>query len=261
MSAAINPKGARKPSTTSNPVTWTQTYLGSTVGQKILVALTGAGLVTFVVFHMIGNLKMFSGRDGINAYASFLKHDLGALIWIARGGLLTIFILHLMLAIRLKLKSVGARPIGYVNQKSAQASAASKTMIYTGLVVGLFTLFHLAHFTFAWVHEADLGNGQHVNYMELKDEKGRHDVYSMVVAGFRTPWISVTYLLAQLMLFVHLSHGIASVLQTLGLVGKRFSPAAKLLALSVAGALFVGNTAIVLAIWTGKIAPVVASVK
>ena len=68
--------------------------LDSSVGAKIIVALTGIGLVTFVVFHMIGNLKVFSGPDAINGYAYFLKHDLGALIWIARAGLLTIFVLH-----------------------------------------------------------------------------------------------------------------------------------------------------------------------
>lgn len=78
--SAINPKGTRQNIATSNPLTWVCEYLCSSVGQKILVAITGASLVTFVVFHMIGNLKMFSGPESINKYAYFLKHDLGLLI-------------------------------------------------------------------------------------------------------------------------------------------------------------------------------------
>jgi succinate dehydrogenase / fumarate reductase cytochrome b subunit len=234
----------------SNPLAWAETYLGSTVGQKILVALTGLGLVTFVVFHMIGNLKMFSGRESINAYAYFLKHELGALIWIARAGLLGIFLLHFTITIRLKLKSGAARPIGYVRQKTAQASPASTSMIYTGLVVGAFTVFHLAHYTFAWVHQVELPNGQTTNYLNLTDEKGHHDVYQMMIVGFQTWWIAAIYLVAQLLLFVHLSHGIASSLQTLGLVGKRFATAAKALGYAVAGTVFLGNAAIIFAVWT-----------
>jgi len=251
--AAIHPKGGRKPGKTACPSSWAKTYLGSSVGQKILVALTGAGLVTFVVFHMIGNLKMFSGRESINAYGHFLKHDLGALIWIARAGLLGIFVLHLSIALRLKAISSAARPIGYIKQTSAQATPASRSMLYTGIVIGLFTLFHLAHYTFAWVHEVDLGGGKFVNYLELKDSKGHHDVYSMVIAGFSTPWISALYLIAQLALFVHLSHGIFSAIQTLGLFGKQFAPIAKVLAYAIGGVLFLGNAAIVVAVWTGYV--------
>jgi succinate dehydrogenase / fumarate reductase cytochrome b subunit len=249
--SAINPKGPRVYGPGSSPISWAETYLGSSVGQKILTALTGLGLATFVIFHMIGNLKIFSGRESINHYAHFLKHDLGALIWIARGGLLAIFLTHLAVTIRLKLKAVAARPIPYAVQKSAQASVAARSMISTGLVIGAFTVFHLAHFTFAWVHEADLGQGVRSNYLALKDSNGQHDVYSMVVAGFTTPWIAVLYLVAQVAIAVHLSHGIKSSLQTLGLVGRRFTLVAQGLALSVGGVIFLGNVAIVIGVWSG----------
>ncbi len=109
---------------------------------------------------MIGNLKVFSGPDAINGYAYFLKHDLGVLIWIARAGLLAIFVLHLSLAIRLKLRSTAARPVPYQYPGSVQATIASRTMIWTGIVVGLFMLFHLAHFTFGWVHGAEIATGE-----------------------------------------------------------------------------------------------------
>jgi succinate dehydrogenase / fumarate reductase cytochrome b subunit len=249
MSTAINPKGARVERPGTGAMDWATTYLGSTVGQKILVAITGASLVTFVVFHLIGNLKIFNGRDAINHYAHFLKHDLGVLIWIARAGLLGAFGLHLILALKLKARSVSARPIGYFSQKSAQASVPSQTMIWTGIVILGFVLFHLAHYTFAWVHQAP--NGQ--NYLELLDEQKRHDVYSMMIAGFSQWWISGLYLVAQAFLFVHLAHGIQSVFQTLGLVGKKFTPAVKLLGYGISAAIFVGNAAIVLAVQTGMI--------
>lgn len=261
MSTAINPKGPPAAVPGGDAATWAATYLTSSVGSKVLVALTGLGLSGFVVFHMIGNLKVFSGPEGINNYAHFLKHDLGALIWVARAGLLGIFVLHLGLAIRLKAKAAEARPVEYMYQRSAQASLASQSMLLTGLVIGAFTLFHLAHYTFAWVHAADLGNGRYVSYLDLKDANGKHDVYSMIVAGFSTPWISGLYLAAQAVLAVHLSHGVQSALRTLGLAGKRFLPVARGLGYAVAGTVLVGNAAIVVAVWSGYVAPIYPMVK
>lgn len=252
--AAVNPKGARKYAAGTGPSAWNQVYLGSSVGQKILVALTGAGLATFLVFHMIGNLKMFGGRESINAYASFLKHDLGVLIWIARGGLLALFLTHLFLAIRLHFRAKVARPIGYQVQRRAQANPASTTMFTTGVTILVFTVLHLAHYTFCVLQGVEV-DGRTVNFLELRDSKGHQDVYAMVIAGFRTPWLAVFYLVSQLLLFVHLSHGIPSCLRTLGLIGRRFEPAAKALGYSVAGIILIGNVAIVLAVWTNYLQP------
>jgi len=251
--AAINPKGPRLTSANDTSSVWASTYLGSTVGQKILIALTGLGLVGFLIFHMIGNLKVFSGPESINKYAYFLKHDLGALIWIARGGLLALFVTHVILALRLKSRSNAARPIGYHRQQTARATVSSKTMIWTGLVTLAFTIFHLAHYTFAWVHGVENSDGTFTNYLDLTDPNHPeyHDVYRMMVAGFGTPWISVFYIVCQLLLFIHLSHGIQSGLQTLGLVGRRFTPVAVTIGWILSGVIFVGNLAIVLSIWLG----------
>jgi succinate dehydrogenase / fumarate reductase cytochrome b subunit len=249
---ANNPKGPRVYAAASSPAAWSRTYLGSTVGHKILVAITGAALVGFVLFHMIGNLKMFSGPESINKYAYFLKHDLGALIWVARGGLIALFLTHIGLALRLKARTSAARPVGYQVQRMAQASVPSKTMLGTGLVTLAFVVFHLAHYTFGWIHGTEV-DGRVVNYLDLRDDQGRHDVYKMVIAGFSTPWIAALYLFCQLLLFLHLSHGIASSLQTLGLHGKRFAPVARWLGYVVAGTIFVGNVAIVVAVWTGYV--------
>ncbi len=255
-----NPKGpsAEQPDRAAVPFVWA--FLDSSVGAKITVALTGLGLVAFTVFHMIGNLKVFSGPDSINGYAAFLKHDLGLLIWLARAGLLGIFLLHLALAIRLALRSKAARPVGYQYPGHVQATAVSRTMIYSGVVVGLFVLFHLAHYTFALVHGAELDNGDVVNYLDLKDPKGRHDVYSMVVAGFTTPWICVLYIIAQVMLFLHLLHGVQSSFQTLGLKNGRFRNAIRLLGLAVATTVLAGNLFIVIGVWAGLAPPLYRTV-
>jgi succinate dehydrogenase / fumarate reductase cytochrome b subunit len=253
--SAINPKGPRVYLPGTTPGAWATTYLGSTVGHKVLTALTGLGLATFVVFHMIGNLKILPGgpesREAINGYAYFLKHELGLLLWIARGGLLTLFVVHVAATLRLKAKTAGARPIAYAHHRTAQATLASRTMLSTGIVIFAFVLFHLAHFTFAWVHPVQAADGTWTNYLALTDEQGRHDVYAMMVAGFSTPWIAILYLVSQAVIAVHLSHGIKSSLQTLGLVGRRFSLAARWLGYAVALTVLVGNCAIVLAVWAG----------
>jgi succinate dehydrogenase / fumarate reductase cytochrome b subunit len=206
---------------------------------------------------LLGNLQLFAGQDAINSYAKFLK-DLGPLLWIARIGLLTIFVLHIVLAILLKRRSARARPVPYRNPATIQASAASRTMLSTGLVILAFVLFHLAHFTFAWVAQVDahpIGPGMkvRVSYLQLVDAQGRHDVYSMVVAGFKNPMVSMFYILAQLVIFVHLSHGISSTFQSLGLNTPRTQRFFKIFGWCVAGLIAAGNIAIVLAVWCGTI--------
>jgi succinate dehydrogenase / fumarate reductase cytochrome b subunit len=169
----------------------------------------------------------------------------------ARAGLLVLFVAHIALTLRLKAKSAAARPVPYLALKPAQATLASRTMLTTGLLVGAFTLFHLAHYTFGWVKDAEVGNGMHVPYLELRDPQGRHDVYSMTVAGFSTPWVAVVYILAQAVLLAHLSHGVQSVIQTLGLKGTRFGPVWTWFGYATAGAIFAGNVGMVIAVWAG----------
>lgn len=231
-------------------------FVDSSVGAKVLVALTGLGLTLYVVFHMIGNLKVFQGRDAINGYAHFLKHDLGMLLWIARGGLLLILVLHIVLAVRLKVRSVAARPVEYQYRRDVRSTTAGRTMIWTGIIIGLFTLYHLAHFTFGWVKGAETPSGEFRNYLELTDEKGRHDVYAMVVAGFTDPALAVLYIVAQLALFVHLMHGVQSSFQTLGLKNRRFGSVIWWLGFLTALAVLAGNLAVVFGVVTGLVEPI-----
>jgi succinate dehydrogenase / fumarate reductase cytochrome b subunit len=237
---------------------WLKPFVTSSVGMKATTAVTGIFLTGFVIIHMIGNLKVlpaFGGPEAINSYARFLK-DLGWLLWIARGGLLTVFVLHVYLALKLAMRASAARPVPYQHPGTIQASTSSVTMHWTGLAILAFGVFHLAHFTFGWVHTTparDPFSGTEVdaNYLSLVDSQGRHDVYSMVVAGFQNPVISALYLVAMAFLYLHLSHGVGSVFQTLGLNTPRTQPFVSGLARTVAVVVVGGNVWIVVAVWLG----------
>ncbi len=249
--AAINPKGPRVYPKANSPLAWAETFLTSTVGQKLLVGFTGLSLVGFLVFHMAGNLKMFSGPESFNEYAHFLKHSIGVWLWVARAGLLLVFLTHLFLALRLRWKAKAARPVGYRVMKSAQATPQAKTMVWTGIVILLFAVYHISHYTLGLVHGEEQPDGTQLNYLTLTDPAGHHDAYRMVLAGFHTPYISAIYLFTQVLLFIHLGHGIQASLQTLGLVGKRFTPLAKLAGWGIAFTILAGNVAVVTAVWAG----------
>jgi succinate dehydrogenase / fumarate reductase cytochrome b subunit len=222
------------------------------VGSKFLVAVTGFLLTGFVVQHMIGNLKMFGGRDAMNSYAAFLK-GLGPLLWVARIGLLLVFLAHILLAMKLKARSLAARPIAYQYQNTIQATAASRSMVMTGLVILVFTIYHIAHFTLGLTQNYEKPGDFLTKVDPTPADPLRHDVYSMVIAGFTNPGVAITYIVAQVVLLVHLSHGVASVFQTLGLNTPRTQRLFKTLGWVVALTVFAGNLAIVVAVWTGVV--------
>jgi succinate dehydrogenase / fumarate reductase, cytochrome b subunit len=224
---------------------WLFAALASTVGSKYIVALTGLALTGFVVAHMSGNLLIFRGREALNSYALFLK-ERGGLLWVARGGLLTVFVLHIWLAARLRLRNWAARPTRYAYEDTVQASWASRTMIWSGLVILAFLIFHLLHFTFGLV-AATAPNG--TNFLAL-DDHGHHDVYAMTVYGFRNVPVSIAYIIAQLFLGLHLSHGVSSTMQSMGWAAPRWWRLIRGIGLTVALAVVVGNIAMPLAVMT-----------
>jgi succinate dehydrogenase / fumarate reductase cytochrome b subunit len=225
---------------------WIKPVFTSTVGMKFLVAVTGWGLTGFVIAHMLGNLKIFLGPNAINTYAKELQ-DLGALLWVARISLLVIFVVHIGLALKLKMHSVAARPVGYAHPATVQASFASLTMVYSGLLILAFVVFHIAHFTFGYFQTDPSGT----SLLALHDAEGRHDVYRMVIIGFRNPIIAILYILAQLALMLHLSHGVASTFQSLGLDTPRLASTWRVLGWIVTIVVGGGNIAIVVAVWAG----------
>lgn len=182
-------------------------FWSSSIGKKILMALSGGVLVLFLIAHLLGNLEIFAGRDAINTYSAFLL-SIPKMLWSLRIGIIVAFVVHLVTSVQLSLAQRAARPVKYLDKKSRAATLASRTMLLGGLVVLSFVLFHLAHLTFG------ITNPDHA---ALVDEKGRHDVYSMVVLGFQDIRISLFYILAQIFLGFHLSHGFSSAAQTLGI--------------------------------------------
>lgn len=217
--------------------------LQSTVGHKFLMALTGIALVGFLVAHMAGNLLVYAGQDAMNTYAKGLK-SLGALLWVMRLGLLACFSVHIAAAIRLSQVNKLARPERYRYEDTLTASLASRTMIWTGLLVLTYVAFHLAHFTLGMTHP---------EHFALHDAQGRHDVYSMVVKGFQSPAVSLTYVAAMLATAIHLSHGFGSLWRTLGVSCGKWREGFHKLGIAIAVVLFLGFSSIPVTIWAGLV--------
>lgn len=188
---------------------WIGRTLQSPVGAKVVTAITGLMLTGFLIAHVAGNLLVFAGPEALNAYAEGLK-KFPALLWAARGGLLAAFVAHVSLAIWLTRQNRSARPRRYAFENTAQATFASRYMIHTGLVMLAFVIFHLAHFTWR-VTDARIA------------ELGPFEVHRMIVTGFQQPLVAGGYLLAMAAIGLHLSHGVSSVFQTLGLNHPRYN--------------------------------------
>src|SRR5262245_57307096 len=255
------------PVTQPSSLRWLSKLLTSSIGAKYVVAITGLLLTAFVLVHMLGNLQVFLGRDAMNKYAQSLQ-GLGPLLWLARGMLLALFLLHIFLALRLKKRSLDARPIPYQHQRFLEASWVSRHMALTGLVILGFLIFHLMHFTFGWIDRAeDSTTGAVTRFFDLKDPhyadpahpgEGRRDVYRMFIEGFRNVPISIAYIVCQVFLGMHLLHGARSMFQTLGLNSAKFNVFVGWLAycvtLAVAGANIVMPMAVMFR-WVGADIP------
>jgi succinate dehydrogenase / fumarate reductase cytochrome b subunit len=177
----------------------------STVGRKIIMAITGQLMVLFVVVHLLGNSSIFVGPDGINAYAKHL-HDLGPLVWIFRLVMLTMISLHGWFGIQLTLENKAAATTTYAVDRKLKASFASENMIWTGLIILAFVVYHVLHFTARVTPDIVKG----------VDTLGRYDVYTMVVTSFQHGAIALIYVAAMIALLLHLFHGIQSFFQTMG---------------------------------------------
>lgn len=214
----------------------------TSVGRKLTMALTGLGLFGFVLVHMLGNMTIFQGPDRLNAYAAWLQNH--PLIWLARSGLLGIFALHIWTALTLVGDARKARGGRYASQQLIAATPSSRSIVYTGVGLLLFVIFHLLHFTFGAVQS----EGFHST-----DASGRHDVFAMVVAGFQQPQWAALYVLAMLVLGFHLSHALKSVLQTLGLNHASYNAVLSVGGRLLVGLIVVGNCSFPILIYLGVI--------
>jgi succinate dehydrogenase / fumarate reductase cytochrome b subunit len=193
-------------------MSWIVEFYRSSIGRKMAMAVSGLVLFGFVLMHMVGNLKVYLGAEAFNHYAEGLRtmgapiFGHGQLLWIARIVLLLAVLVHIHAAWRTSRISHAARPTNYQRRRSVQQTYAERTMRWGGIIVLLFILYHLAHFTFgpSWAHP-DFIQG---------------DPYHNFVVGFSVWWVSAFYIVAQLCLGMHLYHGLWSLFQSLGISPK-----------------------------------------
>jgi succinate dehydrogenase / fumarate reductase cytochrome b subunit len=214
--------------------TWLQQvsrFFGSSIGAKVLMSLTGVVIWGFAIGHTAGNLQIFlpapdGGYTGqqINEYAAFL-HATPPLLWGTRILLLVCFPLHIVYGLKLARANKAARSQRYAVVAYERSNIASRLMALSGVVLLVFMVFHLAHFTFHWVHPG---------FATMTDQEGLHDVHGMVWQGFGYVGVAVGYVIAQSLLFLHLYHGSVSFLQSLGIRHYAWTPVA-----AIAGRLLV----------------------
>jgi succinate dehydrogenase / fumarate reductase cytochrome b subunit len=215
---------------------------GTTVGKKVVMAATGAGLFLFVVLHLLGNLKLYQGREKFDAYAQFLREagapllGHGQLLWAVRIALAAAVVLHVDAATRLTLASRRARPTAYVRERDISFSYASRTMRWGGVILAAFVVYHLLHLTTGTVHP------------DFRDS-----AYHNVVAGFRAWPVALAYAAAMVPLGLHVYHGLWSATQTLALDGPRVRRWRRRVAAGVALAIVAGNVSIPLAVLSGLV--------
>lgn len=212
----------REASPGSNPVraTW-----DSTIGKKVVMAVTGLIGIGFVLGHMVGNLQVFQGAERLNAYGALLHGPLNEALWAVRVILIACVVLHVIAAYQLTQRDKAARPIGYVRKEPQVSTWASRTMRVGGVLLLVFIVFHILHFTTGTIRPTGTF------------EPG--NVYGNVVGSFQIPWVTAFYVLAMLALGLHLYHGVWSSVRTLGVARPSprplRRPAAVVLAIVIAG--------------------------
>jgi succinate dehydrogenase / fumarate reductase, cytochrome b subunit len=222
-------------------------YWSSSIGKKLIVALTGLILVLFLAGHLAGNLLIFVGPEAFNEYAYLLHHMLhGAGIWIFRIGLLVILAAHILATISLTRQNRAARK-QYENKNTITASLSSRIMVWSGVTILVFFIYHILHFTARVGNEYDTLD----RYKTTVGGKEAHNAWLMVIDGFSVWYVSAFYVLAMVLLCSHLSHGVASIFQTLGLRSKKSAPLIQTISKGYAAVIFIGFISIPVAILFG----------
>src|ERR1700759_4266917 len=213
-------------------------FWGSTIGKKIVMAVTGILMFAFVIGHLLGNLQVFEGPAKLNAYGAFL-HSIGEFLWPVRIILLIAVTLHIVATVQLALRKKRARPIEYSVKKAIASSYASRTMYWSGPIVLAFIIFHLLHLTAGYIHPG-------AAYIE-------GDVYHNVVSGFQVWWVSLSYIIAISLLGMHLRHGLWSMFQSVGLLQAQHTAALKTAAFVIALLIVLGYISIPISVLLGLV--------
>jgi len=217
------------------------------VGKKYVMAISGIAMMGFVLFHMIGNLKMYQGPEAFDKYAEFLKKLLyplapkNSVLWILRGGLVTMLLLHLHAAWSLTRLNRHARAVKYQGPRDYQvAKFASRTMRWSGIIVLAYLVWHLFDFTFGTVNAVGT-DGTFV----------RGEVYANLVRSLDRPVVSAFYIIANILLGIHLFHGSWSIFQSMGWNNPRFNNWRRGFATGFATVVVVGNVSFPVAVLAG----------
>jgi len=239
-------------------------FIKSTIGRKVLMAVTGLVLVLFVMGHMLGNLQIFLGAEVINAYAYKLHYVMPtAALWAIRLFLLACIAIHIWAAVSLTLDNRKARPQGYDDDKPIQATYSSRTMRMSGVILLAFIIFHIAHFTTRVVPTMEYEEPGVISPTEVPLVKGGEQVIKnghpvmtfnvndMMVAGFQVWWVSAFYIVATGLLCMHLTHGVSSMFQTVGLRNSMWRKRLDRIALAYGWVVFLGFAIIPLATMAG----------
>lgn len=211
------------------------TFWRSTIGKKVVMGVTGLIGLGFVIGHMAGNLQAFSGAEKLDAYGALLHGPLHELVLLARVVLIASVLLHVTAAYQLTMISRAARPVGYAGRKPQVSTLASKTLRWGGVLLLVFIVFHILHFTLGTVHP-DFVVGK---------------IYRNLVTGFAVKWVAVFYLVAMIALGMHLFHGAWSSMRTLGLAPPSAHPLKRFLPVVLAVVVSSGFAAIPLAFLLG----------
>ncbi len=235
------PKPTNKPPRVKLP--WPLNLYQTAIGKKWVMGLTGLGLIGFVVVHMIGNLHLYEGPVEVHEYAEALR-DLGGhiiprtyVLWLMRLGLVTMFGLHIHSAVTLTRMS-GASNTRYESTRDyAAANFASRTMRWTGPIIALFLLYHLADLTWGW----------------FDDDWVRGDPYGNADRSLSRIPVALFYIVANIALAVHLFHGVFSMFTSLGINSPKFNPMRRPIALAIAGLILLGNLSFPIMVQAGVI--------
>lgn len=211
-------------------------FVTSSIGRKIMMAVTGVILFGFVIVHLVGNLQVYQGPERLNAYGEALRHYM-ALLWIARLTLLAAVGLHIWSAWSLTQDNRKARAVPYERWEPQASTYASRTMRWSGVLLALFVVYHLLHFTIGSAHP-DFIPG---------------DVYHNFVVGFQNPVVAGSYIVAMVCLGLHLWHGAWSILQTFGVSNPTLDRARYALAAAITTAIVLGNISMPVAVLMGLI--------
>jgi len=211
-------------------------FLGSTLGKKVLMAVTGIILFGFVLGHMLGNQQIYLGAERLNHYAELLQAN-QPLLWVVRSVLLFCVAVHIVAAVQVWLRNRSARPVRYRVFKPPAVDYAARTMVWSGPIIALFIIFHLLDLTVGSANPSFI----------------RGDVYHNVIASFSQPVVALVYVAANLLLAFHLYHGLWSLFQTIGWDHSRFGFVRRAAAVFFAVLIGAGNISIPLAVLTGVV--------